>query len=152
MVLQQKQQEKQQERVAPENRLQLLEIILGLLHLFAGAILLIYVVWVIYKLYPQPVQPSQPWYRFVSLPTVLIFSFCTTLAAVLLLCRQRRAARWLQWGSALASLCLVALVLYRIWERYSQNTNPFYVAGYILLSLWMFWFAKFLKQREGESS
>ena len=145
-------QQKQQERVAPENRLTLLEIIIGLLHLFAGAILLSYVLWVIHKLYPQPSPPGQPWYRFVGLPNFLILSFCTALSGGLLLVRQRRAAHWLQWGSALASLCLVALVLYSSWERNGQHNSAFYTAVYALLTVWMFWFARFLKQREGEAS
>ncbi|WP_309706952.1 hypothetical protein [Armatimonas sp.] len=143
----------QQQREKPTSqaprRSSVLEIVLGTLHFLLGGS---YVVLMLISIQNDGIGGMR-WYDLLPNVMATLMGLCTGLAGLLLLCRQRRVAVWLQWISTLAALIMSTIVLYFDWK---QRTNPLSNYDWILLGvfcaipLWMAGFAWFLKKQESE--
>ena len=132
----------------------LLEIVLGSLHLLLGGsvLTLLLVMW-----FGSPgriIRPVQPWYDIIGQLTVVLTLLATALAGLLLLCRQRRIALWLQTVSVLAALVGIPMIFISILRSgggFSSNEGWFWFSGFLTFALWMTLFAWFIKKQESET-
>lgn len=127
----------------PRSSINLLEGILGTLHLLLGSGLGGFLLW-LRESWDQRTGIAQ-----LAFPLMVLFSLLTALAGLLLLLRQRRIAYYAQLISALAAAILAGLVTYKyLLGTRDGNTAWQILVLYPFVALWMAWFAWFLKKQE----
>lgn len=87
-----------------------------------------------------------------QLMVVLMLLF-TTLAGLLIVCRQGRIARWLQTISALVALIIIPLLFLGVLMsgRPIAQQSWLSLGGFTAVTLWLCGFAWFLKKQESET-
>ena len=133
----------QQQQQTPRSSINLLEGILGTLHLLLGSGLGGFLLWL------RESWDHRTWISQLGFPLMVVFSLVTALAGLLLLLRQRRIAYYAQLVSALAAVVLAGLVAYKfLLGTRDGNTAWQILVLYPFVALWMAWFAWFLKKQE----
>ena len=140
-------QQQQREKLTGQapRRSSVLEIVLGTLHFLLGGS---YVVLMLISIRDDGIGGMR-WYDLLSNSMAALMGLCTGLAGLLLLCRQRRVAVWLQWISTLAALIVSAIILYTTWQLI--NYNWILLGVFCAIPLWMAGFAWFLKKQESDT-
>ena len=140
MAVQQQEQRKKPTSQAPR-RSSVLEIVLGTLHFLLGGS---YVALMLISLRDDGIGSTR-WYDLLPNVMATLMGLCTAMAGLLLLCRQRRVAVWLQWISTIAALIMSTIIL---WQ---QSRYDWIMLGiFCAIPLWMAGFAWFLKKQESE--
>ena len=109
-----------------------LEGILGTLHLLLGCGVGGFLLWI------RADWDQRSWVAQLGFPLIVLFSLLTALAGLLLLLRQRRIAYYAQLISALAAVILVSLVTYKcLLGTRDDNTVWQVLVLYPFVALWM---------------
>jgi hypothetical protein len=140
MAVQQQEQRKKPTGQAPR-RSSVLEIVLGTLHFLLGGSF----VTLMLIIFRNQGTGSTRWYDLLPNVMAALMWLCMGLAGLLLLCRQRRAAVWLQWISTIAALIMSTIGLWRL-----MHFTWIVLGIFCAIPLWMAGFAWFLKKQESE--